>query len=142
MNEALEAILAAKQINPTAMRLLVLDYLLQQSSAVSLQQLEDGFQHADRITLYRTLKTFEQKGMVHAIQDGSGATRYALCPETCSGGEHRDLHLHFYCTRCGETYCLPSTRIPEVALPQNFTAEEFNLTAKGICDRCSTQQCN
>lgn len=142
MNEALEAILTAKEINPTAMRLLVLDYLLQQSSAVSLQQLEAGFQQADRVTLYRTLKTFEQKGLVHAIQDGSGATRYALCSENCSGERHRDLHLHFHCTRCGETYCLPSIRIPEVGLPQNFRAEEFNLAAKGICDRCSTQQCN
>lgn len=142
MNEALEALLSAKQIKPTAMRLLVLDYLLQQPAAVSLQHLEAGFQHADRVTLYRTLKTFEEKGLVHAIQDGSGTARYALCPETCSGEGHHDLHLHFYCTHCRETYCLPTTRVPEVALPNNFIAEEFSLTAKGICDRCRVQQCN
>lgn len=142
MNEALEAILSAKKINPTAMRLLVLDYLLQQSSAVSLHHLEADFQHADRVTLYRTLKTFEEKGLVHTIQDGTGATKYALCRDTCSGGEHHDLHLHFYCTRCEETYCLPKTKIPEVMLPNHFIVEELNLTAKGVCDRCSTQQCN
>lgn len=142
MNDDPEALLAAKQINPTAMRLLVLQYLLQQSSAVSLHQLEAGFAHADRVTLYRTLKTFEEKGLVHAIQDGSGVTKYALCTEACSSGAHHDLHLHFFCTRCGETYCLPKTRVPEVTLPNNFVAEELNLTARGLCDRCSTQQCN
>jgi Fur family ferric uptake transcriptional regulator len=142
MNEGLEAILASKKIHPTAMRLLVLDYLLQQSAAVSLQQLDAGFRRADRVTLYRTLKTFAERGLVHAIQDGSGATRYALCSDACSNGQHQDLHLHFHCTRCGETYCLPKTQIPEVSLPDRFSVEELSLTARGICDCCSNQQCN
>lgn len=142
MNDALESILAAKKINPTAMRLLVLNYLLEQSSAVSLQHLEAHFHRADRVTLYRTLKTFEEGGLVHTIKDGSGAAKYALCTDACSSGAHRDLHLHFYCTRCGDTYCLPKTRIPEVSLPNHFVAEELHLTAMGVCDRCSTQQCN
>lgn len=142
MNEALESILTGKGINPTTMRLLVLDYLLQQSSAVGLQHLEAHFHHADRITLYRTLKTFEEKGLLHLIHDGTGAAKYALCIDACSSDQHRDLHLHFYCTRCGETYCLPTTRIPEVLLPNRFVAEELSLTAKGVCDRCSVQQCN
>jgi Fur family transcriptional regulator, ferric uptake regulator len=136
MNERLESILSEKQINPTTMRLLVLEYLLLQTAAVSLQDLERDFQYADRITLYRTLKTFEEKGLIHNIKDGTGATKYALCTEACSEGEHYDLHLHFNCTRCGETFCLPKTQIPEIALPNKFVVEELNLTAKGICDRC------
>ena len=118
------------------MRLLVLEYLLVQQAAVSLQQLEADFPRADRITLYRTLKTFEEKGLLHAITDGSGTTKYARCAEACSAGEHHDLHLHFYCTRCSETYCLPKTHWPQVKLPANFLLSELNLTAKGTCDRC------
>ena len=137
MNDSLEHILSTKKINPTAMRLLVLEYLMQQRAAVSLQDVERGLQHADRITLYRTLKTFEAKGLIHIIQDGTGATKYALCAEACSDDEHYDLHLHFNCTRCGETFCLPKVNIPEVLLPNHFVLEELNLTAKGICDRCS-----
>jgi Fur family transcriptional regulator, ferric uptake regulator len=137
MNDSLEQILSAKKINPTAMRLLVLEYLVKQITAVSLQDVERDFHHADRITLYRTLKTFEAKGLIHTIQDGTGAAKYALCTEACSDDEHYDLHLHFNCTRCGETYCLPKVNIPEVSLPNRFVLEELNLTAKGICDRCN-----
>jgi len=142
MNEALENILTSKKINPTTMRLLVLEYLLKQSSAVSLQDLENDFQRSDRITLYRTLKTFEEKGLVHEIKDGTDTTKYALCTDACDGGVHYDLHLHFYCTKCHETFCLPKTRVPEVVLPNKFSVEEVNLTAKGVCDRCSLKECN
>jgi Fur family ferric uptake transcriptional regulator len=142
MSQHLEAILSAKGINPTAMRLLVLEYLLEQPTAVSLQDLENGFHHADRITLYRTLKTFEEKGLIHAIKDGTDTTKYALCTDSCTGGEHYDLHLHFYCTSCKETYCLPKTKVPEVVLPNRFVVSELNLTARGVCDRCSAKQCN
>lgn len=142
MNKALESLLSAKKISPTAMRLLVLEYLLEQSSAVSLQDLENHFQRADRITLYRTLKTFEEKGLVHSINSGTEAVKYALCSDACQNGAHYDLHLHFHCTRCGHTFCLPKTRMPEVNLPDKFMVEELSLVAKGICDQCSSQQCN
>ena len=142
MNEELESILKAKGINPTAMRILVLEYLLKQSSAVSLHDLEENFQHSDRTTLYRTLKTFEEKGLIHNIKDGSEATKYALCADACKDGEHFDLHMHFYCNSCKETFCLPKHKIPDVKLPKQFVLEELNLVAKGICDKCSAKQCN
>jgi Fur family ferric uptake transcriptional regulator len=142
MGKQLEDILHAKGVNPTAMRLLVLAYLQQQSAAVSLQHLEADFHHADRTTLYRTLKTFEEKGLIHCIKDGTEATKYALCADACKDGEHYDLHLHFYCSRCGKTMCLPKTKIPELVLPANFTVAELNLVAKGICATCQAKQCN
>ena len=77
MNEEIESILIEKDISPTAMRILVLEYLQKQSAAISLQDLERDFQHSDRITLYRTLKTFEEKGLIHSINDGTDATKYA-----------------------------------------------------------------
>lgn len=116
------------------MRLLVLEYLLAQSSAVGLPQLEEAFEHSERTTLYRTLKTFEEKGLIHSIQDGSGSTRYALCADPCTEEQHYDLHLHFFCTRCGETYCLPKLQVPEISLPSRFILEEVSLIAKGVCE--------
>ncbi|WP_317132066.1 Fur family transcriptional regulator [Rufibacter hautae] len=126
-----------KGVRPTAMRLLVLDYLLNQSAAVSLSDLEAYFHRADRITLYRSLKTFEEKGLVHSIDDGSAAVKYALCPDSCNQQEHHDLHVHFFCTRCRETFCLPKSRIPDIALPEGFRTEEVSLIVKGNCNKCS-----
>ncbi|MEP0710878.1 transcriptional repressor [Algoriphagus sp.] len=84
--------LEEKEIRPTAMRLLVLKTLQKQIAAVSLQDLEAAFEKADRITLYRTLKTFEEKGLIHSIEDGTGITKYALCEEGCKCAPE-DLHL-------------------------------------------------
>ena len=142
MTHPLDTVLKAKGVTPTAMRLLVLEFLQQQTAAVSLQQLQSRFGSADRITLYRTLKTFAGKGLVHTITDGSGTTKYALCADACAEGHHHDLHLHFLCTRCGETYCLPKTKIPEISLPARFLLEELTLVAKGVCETCKEKECN
>lgn len=128
--------LSEKNIQPTAMRILVLKSLLQQQSAISLSDIEKSLEPADRITIYRTLKTFEGKGLVHAIDDGSGSPKYALCLDECDADRHHDLHVHFNCVVCRETFCLPNTKIPEVLLPQNFSATEMNLVVKGICSKC------
>lgn len=120
------------------MRLLVLDFLLRQTAAVSLNDLEASFLRSDRITLYRTLKTFKAKGLVHSIEDGTSSIKYALCPEGCASQGHQDLHVHFHCGQCGETYCLPKSRIPEIPLPNDFKAEEVSLVIKGECDKCTS----
>ncbi|WP_017730188.1 Fur family transcriptional regulator [Nafulsella turpanensis] len=135
MNEALEHKLKIRQVRPTAMRLLVLEALEKQASAVSLQDLESAFEKADRITLYRTLKTFQEKGLVHRIEDGTGATKYALCEVGCECAPE-DLHVHFHCNNCQQTFCLPKIGIPAFQLPNNFSLQEINLMAKGICAAC------
>lgn len=136
MNEEIENILTSKGISPTAMRILVLEYLQKQTAAVSLQDLERDFQHSDRTTIYRTLKTFEEKGLIHGINDGTESTKYALCADGCKAGNHYDLHLHFYCYSCQQTYCLPKHQVPEVSIPDGFQLKELNLIAKGVCDSC------
>jgi Fur family ferric uptake transcriptional regulator len=134
-SKSLEITLNAKQINPTAMRLLVLDFLLQQNAAVSLTILEKEFEHSDRITLYRTLKTFEKKGLIHSVNDGH-STKYAICSDSCHENAHTDTHLHFYCTACQNTFCLPKISIPMVDIPHNFQLEELSVMARGICENC------
>ena len=136
MNEEIESLLQSKGISPTAMRILILEYLQKQSVAVSLQNLEKDFQHSDRTTLYRTLKTFVEHGLIHSIHDGTETTKYALCDDACKAGNHYDLHLHFYCYSCKQTYCLPKHEVPKVTIPVAFQLKELNLVAKGICDKC------
>jgi Fur family ferric uptake transcriptional regulator len=132
----LENRLFEKGINPTAMRLVVLDYLLKQPSAVSLTDMELSLERTDRVTLYRSIKTFEDHGLVHRIEDGTGTAKFALCQPSCTLDGHHDLHIHFYCTNCEETYCLPKTQIPEVKLPNGYQGEQMSLVVKGICLEC------
>ena len=125
-----------KSITPTAMRILVLNFLLKQNAATSLSDIEKGMEPSDRITIYRTLKTFEEKGLIHIIDNGTGIPKYALCAGSCDSNEHHDLHVHFYCNSCKETFCLPNSKIPDVTLPGGFITFEMNLIVKGICDKC------
>lgn len=129
-------ILEQGNIRPTAMRLLVLKYLFNKNSATSLTDLENSFDRSERTTLFRTLKTFVNKGIAHQIDDGTGITKYALCEENCTCAIDTDLHVHFHCIGCKETICLPKHKIPSINLPNNYLAEEVNLVVKGICDKC------
>ncbi|WP_372746697.1 Fur family transcriptional regulator [Lutibacter sp.] len=133
----LEQILKKNNVKPTAMRLLVLQFLLNKKSAISLTDVEDYFVKSDRTTLYRTLKTFVECELAHKIDDGTGITKYALCEENCHCDIDTDLHLHFHCKLCNETSCLTDHKIPNINLPKDFIAEDVNLVVKGICDKCS-----
>lgn len=137
MDQNIEKKLLEKGIKPTAMRLLVLDFMISQQGALSLTDIETGLAPADRITIYRSLKTFEEQGVVHSIDDGSGAPKFALCIDDCNSIGHHDLHVHFHCITCQETFCLPDLTLPSISLPNGFKSEETNLIVKGTCDKCN-----
>lgn len=63
MKKNIEQKLLSKNTNPTSMRILVYDFLEQQQTAMSLSEIESHFYKADRVTIYRTLKTFEEKAL-------------------------------------------------------------------------------
>ncbi len=123
-----------KNTRPTSMRILVYDFLDEQESALSLSEIEQSFEHADRTTLYRTLKTFEEKGIVHSIQENH-TTRYMLCDDGCNEHTHKDWHLHFYCKICKQTTCRENFTFPSGPSP-DFRIDEIRLFAKGICEHC------
>ncbi len=137
MND-IEKLFALKDIRVTAMRLLIYKFLADKQITVTLSDIENAFEKADRTTLYRTIKTFEEKGIVHQIDDGTGVTKYALCEESCNCEIETDLHLHFHCNNCNETTCLTDHKIPQIKVPDGFVSENVNLVVKGICDKCSS----
>ena len=135
MNRA-EEILNIKEVKPTAVRILVLRYLLEHKKAQSLKDIEEGLLYTDRSSIFRSLKTFEENKVIHSIEDGSGMVKYAVCAEGCNC-DLKDLHYHFYCTKCGLTYCLLDNPIPIIQLPSKFKMQQANMVVKGLCDKCS-----
>lgn len=135
MYSSIDRKLSKRNVRPTAMRELVMEALIEQKTAISLSDLEMKFKKADRVTLYRTLKTFEENKLIHHIDDGTGSIKYALCAESCQC-EPEDLHVHFLCKKCHKTYCLNDIPIPSVILPANFELEGINMVVNGICENC------
>lgn len=134
--DRIEEIFKIKDVKPTAVRIVVLRYLLEQKKAQSLKDIEVGLDQSDRSSIFRTLKTFEDKKLIHSIEDGTGSMKYALCEEGCEC-EPQDQHIHFHCVKCGETYCLTKSKIPQTQIPTGFKASSASMVYKGTCANCS-----
>ena len=136
MNANAEQILKNKGIKITANRILVLNVFLENSQDLSVNDIEELLPWADSVTIFRTLKTFEEKALLHTIKDGERAVKYALCSDTCEINHH-SVHPHFHCDICGNTICLTKYNVPIQALPDNYIAKNFSLVINGICDKCN-----
>jgi len=132
-----ETTLQAKGIRPTAMRILVLRAFEEQSSALSLKDLETCLPNADRVTLFRTVKTFVSKGVLHPIEQ-DGVTIYGRCQEACEEANHLDAHPHFSCVKCGTVQCLSAVPLPRLNLPNGFEPTKINLIVEGVCQGCTS----
>lgn len=116
----------------------VLTLFLGSDHALAHSDIETGLgPDHDRVTIYRTLRTFLDKGILHKVLDDSGNPKYALCRETCAQGHHHHDHVHFKCEDCGQTTCLEQVHIPAVSLPQGYSRKEMNLLIQGICQECN-----
>ena len=115
--------LALREIKPTAIRLLILRTMMQHKEAFSLLDLENDLDTVDKSTIYRTITLFLTHHLIHAIDDGSGSLKYAVCSNACE--------------KCHRTFCLKSIHIPMVTLPQGFTVNSVNYVLKGLCADCA-----
>lgn len=126
-------------LRKTGCRLEVLQQFLGHDFALSHADLEKALGNSyDRVTIYRTLYSFEEKGLIHSINDVSGAGKFALCKnDSCSEHRHQDNHIHFTCRSCSQTYCLNDVDIPQLTLPQGYMADRLHFSAEGTCIGCS-----
>ena len=134
--EQTHKILEEKAVRITPMRQLLLEYFLQHEGTFGLIELENAFPKSDRITMYRTLKTFEEKGIIHGINNGTGEVKYALCDEHCTPIHHIDQHPHFQCEQCKQISCIDSLVIPKMELPKGYIQKGVTMMIKGICPDC------
>ena len=133
----IEGILQEKAVRITPMRQLLLEYFIQEDKVVGLGELEKAFPRADRITLYRTLKTFAEKGIVHSIESGTSEVKYALCKAHCTEARHIDRHPHFLCLKCHQISCLDTVFIPQMELPEGYQFQQASMIIKGVCKECT-----
>jgi len=125
------------RLRATPTRQEVLHLFLNKDYALSHSDIErEVSDSSDRVTLYRTLKTFLNRGLIHKVLDDTGALKYALCNDACSNSHHHHDHVHFKCTQCGQTSCL-QVEIPNVKLPKGYKIKELNVLAQGVCEHCS-----
>ena len=138
INIRLNDILHRRQLSSTESRRKILTLFLNSDDALTHGDIEKEVgEKYDRVTIYRTLQTFEEKGIIHSIPTADNAILYALCKE-CEEGHHHDDHVHFICTACEKTICLDDVVSPKIDLPEGYVPENVQVVIEGICKDCSS----
>lgn len=123
-------------IKPTANRIVLVKTLAAMDRPMSLTELEYKILSIDKSGVFRVLMLFRKHHLVHVIEDGGDRTRYELC-RSMADDKDDDMHVHFFCEHCHNTFCLENIHIPLIELPEGYTMTTVNYVVKGICPDCA-----
>ena len=138
MEKAIHDLLKRNRLSVTDSRVKILELFLSQQGALAHGDIEKRTgERFDRVTVYRTLHSFLNKGIIHTIPTTDNSIRYALCKENCEEGHHHDNHVHFVCDDCGNTICLDGVTIPQIQLPSGFRLKQVEMVVSGKCKSCN-----
>lgn len=101
--------------------------------------LDESAKAVDLATVYRTLKAFEEAGLVTCVAE-MGNCRYY------SGTQAGVIpHAHFCCKGCGRLFCLPplevtASREIRSLEKMGFEVHQLVVTIEGLCAQCRRRE--
>jgi Fur family ferric uptake transcriptional regulator len=88
----------------------------------------------NKVTVYRTLESLIEVGLVHRAFTYERAWYFELA-DHCT--EHQ-CHPHFTCTHCGVTTCLTDILLPMARVSQKgFIVNRQQVRLEGLCPACA-----
>lgn len=130
------ALLESHGVKPTPNRILLARALDAAGRPLSMTELETAVESIDKSNVFRTLQTFRDAHLVHALEDSGSGVRYELCHSHLE--EHDDdLHVHFFCEKCHRTFCLEDIPVPPVPTPPSYQVSGASYLLKGLCPECN-----
>ena len=85
-------------------------------------------------TVYRTLLTFSEIGIIEVVEGHGAPKRFDVNP---------DHHHHFYCFGCGRIMDFHSEEMDAVRIPpeieKKFRVLNKRMILKGYCDKCKNR---
>ncbi|MDT8719108.1 transcriptional repressor [Clostridium sp. 19966] len=128
-------LLKEKNIKITSARKVILNILEEADEAVSAEYVyEKCTEIGDNInlsTVYRTLETFEEKGIVKKFNLGDDRYSYSI-----SHDEHKHIVECNMCHKCVEVECPIQVFEEIIKNKTGFTIMEHDFHIKGICKQC------
>ena len=129
--------LKTKGLKLTAPRRIILDTIFTYHRHFNVDALYDVIRkdhnNVSRATIYRTMPLLVESGLIKQSLRCQSKDHY----EHIHG--HED-HLHFLCIKCGNIIEVESGDIEKalnkLAEKKNFKISDYNLGAKGICQKC------
>jgi len=131
-------ILKQHRLNFTSIREEIIRILSESNLALSMSEIKERLMvDCNRVTLYRNLKTFTDKKIVHQIFVDNLVSKYMIPDNVLQPDQTESNHLHFRCMRCNNVKCLKDHRINPVRLPDGYVMLDVNYVVFGLCDVCS-----
>jgi Fur family ferric uptake transcriptional regulator len=116
----------------------ILDLLQNESNALSHEDImARAGNDMDRVTVYRILNRFVERGLAHRIVADDGRQYFASCQEGCDHAAEVHEHAHFRCTVCNTVECVPGDI--DVNLPMGYSVDNCNIILSGSCQTCADQ---
>ena len=131
----IKKLLKTRNLRATELRVALLEIISNLGRAVSYKEIQNSLIKFDRITLYRTLNSFIERGILHKIILEDNKNFYALCNLECTTDKHQHQHIHFQCNQCKEVSCLESKEPIELGISSHLV-DEIEIMASGICQDC------
>ncbi len=127
-------LLKSKGLRVTPQRYAVYAHLCARSDHPTVEEimisLNKDFPVSSQATIYATLETLRQVGLVREVLLEEGVCRYDA---------NMEPHHHFRCRLCGKIEDIPFDAFPNLdfsKLRSGLRAERYEVIVEGICDQC------
>jgi Fur family ferric uptake transcriptional regulator len=129
-------ILKTSKLYRTECRESILKVLLTAKKPLTQEQIAKRLdkKHLNKVTIYRTLESFCEAGLVHKAFVQKRAWHF----ESSQDCSETQCHPHFTCTRCGHTHCLTGMKLPMAKSPhKGFIIRRQQVRLEGLCPACA-----
>ena len=109
-------------------RKLIIENLQTKSKPLTLKEIHNLCKKVDFTSVYRSIKLFEELGIVEEIVFADKKVRYKIVSNI--------HHHHIICSECGEIKELPICLLSEIKKITNYKITKHTLEFLGICPAC------
>lgn len=132
---AIKEILVKKGVSPSHQRVKILQYLIGRKNHPTVEMiyndLSSEMEIISKATVYNTLNTFIEKGIIMQLTIDEGESRYDADVE---------IHGHFKCRLCGKIEDIEvKVAAIDIRSLNGYDVEEQHIYLKGKCKECSTK---
>lgn len=124
-------LLKQRNVRPSLQRIRILDYLLERRNHPTVNTIYDDLlpqiPTLSRTTVYNTLETLCDSGLVITLDVGDGSVHYDA---------DTSPHAHFICEKCGQIYDIFMKPEELKSVPAGFSIRSVQFYAFGLCAKC------
>lgn len=139
-HETLIARLKEHKVHLTQNRVTVFKLLTENATALSVSFItKQSGMVLGRISVYRALKYFLQKGIVEEVPNNKGFARYILAASNNEAVKKRDnKSSYFICTCCQHTELIPAPFNIKLTSLTKYHVSKYRLIVEGLCSSCKS----